>query len=324
MARDHIPGVSLATFDSHDHIKIRSYGIANLETNSKVTPHTVFRIASLSKQFNAYAALSECEEGKLSLSTTVSKFFPDVPPAFGAITIKDILGHRSGIADPAAAFDYAKDYTDQEYIDLLTSNPLVELPGSTYRYNNHAYSLLGLIVGRVAGSSLPEVVQSKIFGPLKMTDSRYYNMEDVVPNRADGYDWKDEHYVHRLELRPRIFAGSGGILTTISDMAKYEMALRHPGILSQRVLDQQWTPMFGGEKGYGAGWHVDLTDGQNLLTHTGTTFGFTSAYIRDRKANVTVLLMRNATGGKALDWANQILAILEKKLAPVLSSTSGD
>ncbi len=311
MEQDHVPGVCFALVFPGGEKIVRSYGYANLETQTPFTPQTAFRIASVSKQFCGYAALRAIEEGKLSLSDPVTKFYPDQPDSWKKITIKDLLGHRSGIAD-VSGFSFSTNYSEAQYLKLLGETDLAETPGETYRYNNHGYSVLGLIVGTVYGSSLPEVVKQNIFDPAGMTNTRYYDRDELVPNRADAYRWRNGKYTNPMPLRPDIFHGSGGIISTMEDMLKYDRALTKQEAISRNVLEQQWTPIFGSENGYGAGWFVSHPNGEKVITHTGGTWGFTTMFRRNLTTGESFIMFRNAEGGEQQEWMNEIIKLAKE------------
>lgn len=308
MAKDHIPGVCLAVVPPGGQAPIvRSYGYANLELQVPYSPKTVHRIASISKQFCAYAVLSLVREGKIAEEDPLSKYFPTGHPDWAKITIRQMLAHRSGLADPGEDFDYRKEYTPAEYVAVLAKRPVAEEPGSTYRYNNHAYALLGLLVGQVSGKSLDGFVKQHVFDPVGMTNTRYWRLDEVIPNRSDAYLWRDGAYVRPLMIRPRIFHGSGGILSTMEDMLKYEHALRKEEALDREVLHRQRKTYNGDESGYGAGWNVAKPEGKLVMRHSGSTFGFMTYYMREVDEGWTVLLFRNGGQGDSAAWANEIL-----------------
>lgn len=306
MVENPTPGVALAIVGPDGRADVRTYGIANFESGEPVVPQTVFRIASLSKQFCAYTALKLQEEGRLSLNDPVTKTFPELPAPFQTVTIKDLIGHRSGIADPEADFSYRTEYSDEAYIRLLAQRPLAEAPGSTYRYNNHAYSLLGLLVGKVDGSSLPALVKRLVFDPVGMQDTRYYTDTEIVPRRAQGYQGSPGNWQRRLVVRPRIFHGSGGILSTVQDLVKYEQELRNPAALSPTVLQQQRTPLFGEESGYGGGWQISKSPEGHHQHHSGSSFGFTSYFFRDLGQKTTYIILRNSQSGNLREWVDAL------------------
>lgn len=308
MKKDHIPGVCVAIMPPGKPADVRAYGDANLETLTPFRSKTVFRIASLSKQFCAYAVLKMVKEGKLSLTDNLLKFFPKGHADWSKITIRHMLAHRSGIAEPGNAFNYRAEYSPEAYVDVLSKLPLAEEPGATYRYNNHGYALLGLIVGQVSKSSLPAVVSKSIFEPLGMKDARYYTMEDIIPNRGEAYRWSEGKYVRPLMIRPSIFHGSGGILMSMDDMVKYEEGLRK-SLLDPEILRQQRTTYDGKDRGYGAGWFMSKPGGKVVAVHTGGTFGFTSAFVRQIDEGWTIILFRNSEGGEVDEWADEILKL---------------
>lgn len=302
MQEDHVPGCALAIVDPSGQVEKRAYGVSNLELDTPFRTDSVFRIASLSKQFCAYAVLSLAREGKLSLTDSIRKHLPEAPESWEGITIQHMLSHMSGIADPGYAFDYAAEYTVEQYVEILARKPLAEEPGTHYRYNNHAYALLGQIVGRLSGGTLAQYVSEKVFKSVGMKDTRYYDPEEIVKGRVDSYRWRNERLIKPLELRPQVFAGSGGILSTIDDMTRYELALRKKDVLDGSILAQQWKDQTGIGAKYGFGWHLDA----DALRHTGTTFGFTSCFLR-RNDGWTVIVFKNSDGGESVAWARSIL-----------------
>jgi len=308
MAKDHIPGVCLAVVPPGGEAPIvRSYGYANLELKVPYSPQTVHRIASISKQFCAYAILKLVKEGKIGEEDPLSKYFPNGHADWKHITIRQMLAHRSGIADPEGDFDYRKEYTPAEYVAVLAKRPVAEEPGTTYRYNNHAYALLGLIAGQVSGKGLDGFVKEQVFDPVGMSNTRYWRLEDVIPNRSDSYLWQEGEFVRPLMIRPRIFHGSGGILSTMEDMLKYEHALRKEEVLDRDVLLRQRKTFNGEESGYGAGWGVSKPNGKAVMSHSGSTFGFMTYYLREIEEGWTVILFRNGGQGDSAEWAREIL-----------------
>lgn len=312
MEKDHVPGVGLAIVRPDGTADIRGYGVATLEYNVPFTGQTVQRIASISKQFCAYAVLKLAKEGKLSLDDNLRKFFPKGPEAWSKITIRQMLAHRSGIAEPGTAFEYRREYTSDEFVGVLSRKPLAEEPGTTYRYNNHAYGLLGLVVGIASGEPLETYVKKQVFEPLGMTATHYWDIEQIVPNRAAGYRWRDGKFTVPLTLRPRVFHGSGGILSNLEDMVKYELELRKPKVLDQGLLDQQWTVFGGGDRGYGFGWQVDRRSGKLVVSHTGGTFGYTSVIHREVTEGWTVILFRNSQTTEVAAWGAEVLKLAKQ------------
>lgn len=305
MAQDNLPGVAFAVIDPSGKAATREYGFANLETQSKFTINSVHRIASLSKQMCSYVALTLVKEGRLSLDDEVLKWFPQGPAHWKGIKVRHLMGHTSGIPDPEG-FEYTTDYTLDEYIALIGKAPLETNPGERFRYNNYAYGLLGALVGKAGGSSLPALAEKYIFEPLSMERTGYYQKGKIYPEEVIAYRWQEGKFVVPLRERPVLFHGSGGVHSTIADMVKYELAMRS-GKLDRSILAQQWTPSFPKTGIYGFGWYAD----KDAVRHTGTTFGYTSAYYRERPDGWSVIVFRNADSGSQMQMALDILKLYQ-------------
>lgn len=301
MEKDHLPGVVFAVVDPSGKVSYREYGVANRETGEKFTKDSVHRIASLSKQMCSYVVLNLVKEGKVSLDDEVLKWYPAGPESWKGMKVRHLMSHTSGIADPEG-FSYSKEYSAAEYVELLGKKPLDNPVGTKFRYNNYAYGLLGDLAGKAGGSPLPELAKKYIFDPVGMERTGYYKKDQKYPNEVFAYYWEKGEYVSALRVRPTLFHGSGGVHSSLSDMVKYELALRS-GKLDRGILEQQWTPQFPELSVYGFGWYAD----QGALRHTGTTFGFTSAFYRERPDGWSIILFRNSNTGSQMDMAVEIL-----------------
>src|SRR5690242_9342169 len=135
----------------------KGYGMADMELGVKVEPDMVFRLGSITKQFTAVSILMLAEQGKLSLSDDLTKFFPDYPTRGRTITVEHLLTHTSGIKSytsiPAWLSMWRRDMTVAELIDLFKNEPADFEPGTRWSYNNSGYILLGAIIEKVSGLS---------------------------------------------------------------------------------------------------------------------------------------------------------------------------
>jgi CubicO group peptidase (beta-lactamase class C family) len=230
MRARHLPGVSLAVVKDGRIVRAAGYGVASLELEAPATEKTVYEIGSISKQFAANAVLLLVEEGKVRLDDPISKYLTSTPPAWSGITVRHILTHTAGLADFDSGnigFSYRREYTEQEFVELLGKQPLAFQPGERWIYTN-AFPLLGVVVERASGRPYTDFVRSRIFVPLGMESARFKVPGDVVPQRADGYLYKDGVYRHGENLRPLIIAPNGGIMMNVVDFAKWDIAItRH-------------------------------------------------------------------------------------------------
>jgi len=298
MTEAHIPGMVVGVFRRGEPVSVRAYGQANLETKSPVTRQTVFRIASISKQFTASAVMMLVKEGKLRLEDPVRKHLVDAPDEWEPVTIRHMLTHTSGIPEPTG-FQYTGNYDARAYLALFRAKPLTAAPGEVYAYNNHAYAALSLVVANVAGKPMREFVSERILNPLEMNTARFFRLEDVVPNRADGSSFSSGRYVNRLMLRPEVFDGSGGLMMTIDDYGKWDRALWGDSLLDNGIKSQMWTPFklkSGRMTSYGFGWTITGTGATAAVSHNGSTFGFTSRVKRHLGPRLSVVIFQNGAG----------------------------
>jgi D-alanyl-D-alanine carboxypeptidase len=181
LARDFIatrgtPGLSLAVVRGSDTIVMTAYGVANVETKQPVTPATVFRIGSMTKQFTSALIMRQMERGKLSLDDEIAKYLPDVALRH-RVTIRQLLNHTSGVPNYTASAEWethqAEDVTPKQIVGFVAADTFDFAPGTKYRYSNTGYILLGMILEKVTGMSYPELVQRELFTPLGLRETTY-------------------------------------------------------------------------------------------------------------------------------------------------------
>ncbi|MBC8065101.1 MAG: beta-lactamase family protein [Chlorobia bacterium] len=318
MKASNSPGLALVVVKDGKVLKIGAYGIANLETGSDVRQETVFRVASMSKQFCSAAAMLLVQDGKWKLDDPISKYVGKSLEAWSKITLRHLLTHTSGMAEfaPSDGFGFRENPSGDRYIEMLAKHPLKFQPGEKYEYSNEGYSILGILVGKVAGKPLSEFVAERIFKPVGMANTSYYLLENLVPGRANGYVWDKDHHENAIPLRPYAMAGSGGIQSTVLDWVKWDLALHGESILSKGIKDQIWAPATlndGKPTTYGFGWSVRKVDGKLVVAHSGGTAGFTSNVVRHVDSKLTVVVFQNLQGGGAVRLSNDIAAWFLRK-----------
>ncbi|MCA9732755.1 beta-lactamase family protein, partial [candidate division KSB1 bacterium] len=231
-----IPGCLLAVVSKGKILHLRTYGMANVELAVPVTDSTVFEIGSISKQFVAAATLLLVEEKKLALDDPIQKYLSYLPGEWMGVTIRQLLTHTSGIPDyeEIRSYDvYRFRLTPEEVIRIANSRPMDFAPGTGRYYSNTGYFLLSMIVERVEGKPLGDVLQTRIFKPLKMTQTRLSDPEAIIHHRASGY-WvnKVNQLINRTATETSSTLGAGGLLSTVYDMANWDAALYGHELLS--------------------------------------------------------------------------------------------
>jgi D-alanyl-D-alanine carboxypeptidase len=310
MRQHHVPGVACLVCKDGQTVKTFYGGEANLEWNAPVGPGTVFEIGSISKQFAAASILLLAEQGKLSVDDNISKYLTNTPPAWAKIKIYHLLSHTSGIHsyDDMEGFELRQHLTQAQFISRLARHPLDFQPGEKWAYCNAGFSLLGYIVENVSGEEYLSFLKEHIFMPLGMTNSAFRDPVNVIPHRAAGYVFDHGKYYNRDYDLTDLFS-AGTIVSTVSDLAKWDSALMGGGVLNESSRQLWWTPARlndgrpvpvsrDGSRTYGFGWFLQTLDGHKNIGHTGVTSGFSAAnelYPDDR---LFVIVLSNTDEGK--------------------------
>ncbi len=193
MKLQHIPGLSLAVIKNGKLLRTAGYGLANVELNVPVTPQTIFQSGSIGKMFTAALVLLLLDDGRIVLDSPIHRYLPDTPRTWRKITIRQLLTHTSGLADPYSKINFRKDYTDKELLKLEGTIPLLFEPGTKWSYSNMGYHVLGFICNWISRRFYGDQLKERIFGPAGMATTRVISECDIVPYRADGYEylWAD-------------------------------------------------------------------------------------------------------------------------------------
>lgn len=292
MQKQRIPGLSLAVIKDGQIVKSQGYGLANVELNVPATPQTVYKIASVSKQFIAAGILLLVQENKISLDDKISKFLEGTPDNWKEITIRHLLTHTSGIVREAPGFDPFKIQNNADVIKTAYSLPLNFAPGERFEYSNTGYFALAEIIRQSSGKPWEDYLSEQVFKPLDMSSTRTTTMTEIVQNRANGYIWRNDKLQNAdvfIALRP-----SGAFLSSVVDLAKWDAALYNDKILNQSLRNEMWSPAKlnnGKTNDYGFGWYLDKLSGHKLVRHGGSLPGFRAEFVRfvDDKISIAIL-----------------------------------
>lgn len=235
------------------------YGLADRENSVPNKPATRFRIASISKQFTAVLILQLVEAGKLNLDAPISRYLPFYPKPWGNnITIHHLLTHTSGLpeyTEKAGFFDEIskRSYTHQEFIKQFCSDSLLTAPGTTYKYCNTGYYILGAIIEAITGKSYAEVLQTKILNVAGMQHTGMETNDTLIFDRARGYNYRDSTYFNAeyIDMLSSIFS-AGGLYSTIRDLWLWNKALFNDKLISKASRNKMMQPYMAGY-GYGIG-----------------------------------------------------------------------
>lgn len=260
-------------------IKIKqTSGFSDLQTEKRVTEHTNFRMASVSKQFTAACIIILKNSGKLNYDDPLSKFFPDFKTG-NKVTIKHLLTHSSGLIDyenliPESQKEQISDADVLNWVGKVDS--LFFEPGTNFRYSNGGFCILSKIVEKVSGQTFSEFMAENIFKPLKMNNSYLFEKGSSMPNRAMGYAKNESgEIIFSDQSITSATKGDGCIYTNLVDYLKWLSALTEKQLFDIQKEMQEVNFSIPSQAGlsYGLGWFNIL--GKELY-HTGSTCGFSN------------------------------------------------
>lgn len=304
MDRQHIPGLALLVTRDGKIVRAEGFGLANFELQVPVKPETIFQSGSMGKQFTATAVMMLVEEGKIGLDDPLTKYFPEAPPSWKNVTIRELLSHTGGFGDYPKNFNFRKDWTEPQLTKLVESIPLAYPPGTKWEYSNLGYLTLGILIHRVTGEFYGDFLQKRIFQPLGMQTTRIISEADIIPNRAAGYrlvkgELKNQEWVASAMNT----TADGSLYFSIVDLSKWDSALYEGKLLKPSSFDLMWTPVKlkngqPNKAGYGFGWFIEQRNGHRCIHHDGSWQGFETAIDRYVDDRLSVVALTNLAGAK--------------------------
>ncbi|MFZ6014506.1 MAG: serine hydrolase [Bacteroidota bacterium] len=292
----------------------KAFGYRNYDTQEKLDNNSMFELASVSKQFTAMSILILKEKGKLKLTDSLRKFFPELP--YHNITVQHLLTHTSGLPDYMNAmvpkWDHKKIAFNNDVIKFLAAEkiPIDFKPGQKFEYSNTGYQLLASIVEKVSGQTFQDFLQQNIFKPLDMQRSRIYNTrrstKEVIPNYAYGYTYSDslKKYILPDVLPERdivIFLdgiqGDGVVNSTTGDLLKWTHALKGNKLLSAATQQAMFSPQSvidsATKFSYGYGVFMGENRHGKFISHSGGWPGYITNVVLYPKEGVTLIVLSN-------------------------------
>ena len=304
----------------------KGYGLRKIKGRAPITPHTDFRLASVTKQFTAMSVMLLERDGKLRYESALTEIFPDFPAYGKAITIRHLLTHTSGLPDYEDLMDQeekshgkrwspAHQIQDEEVLALLEKQTRGKFaPGTSWAYSNSGYVVLGLIVAKASGVSYPEFLKRRIFDPLHMQNTLAYQRGSKgIPRRAFGHSRERGKLILSDQSSTSATLGDGGVYSNLEDLSKWDEALGKHTLLSATKMQAALTPVKladgrephwpaqpdgdnlapGKPVSYGFGWFLDSYPGHPRMWHSGTTIGFRNVIERFTTDHLTIVILSN-------------------------------
>jgi CubicO group peptidase (beta-lactamase class C family) len=277
-----IPGMAVAVLKGDSILVNAGLGYADLEHQIKVTPHTSFRVASVTKTFSSTLLLQLAEQGKINLDSPINHYGIDLGNP--AITVRQLLTHTSE-----------------------------GVPGTNFQYNGYRFGLLGPIMEKASGQFFYDLLLDNIIVPLNMYSTapgisldEYYQsihrnnklrpyFDTAFANLARPYALDADGKVV-LSTYQNEFGAFGGMVTTVNDLLKYSKAIDENRFVSAETQRQIFTPnQTTGHKitPYGLGWFVQQYGGFDFYWHYGQTRGESALFVKVPTLKLTLVILCN-------------------------------
>jgi CubicO group peptidase (beta-lactamase class C family) len=319
-----VPGAAVSVMKDNKILLKKGYGSANLEYNEPITPSTVFHIASVSKQFTAFAILLLEQDGKLSLDDDIRKYIPEMPDFGKTITLRHLATHNSGLRDQwellAMAGWRLDDVITKEHILKMVSRQreLNFNPGDEHLYCNTGFTLLAEVVARVSGKTFAEFTHDRIFVPLGMNHTLFYDdHEKIVKNRA--YSFSQDGGDYKKSVLSYANVGATSLFTTVEDMCLWAMNFDNPKVGTPALIRKMNTRAVlnsGDSISYALGQDKGEYKGLKFICHGGADAGYRTFFIRIPEQHFAVTVFSNFANFSPDSKAFKIIDIyLKDKLA---------
>lgn len=296
-----IPGLSVAVVKDQTLILAQGLGIADLEKETPATAETPYNIASVSKPISAVVALKLAEAGVLNLDRPIAEY-----SQWGEFC-KDFT------AEPSL---FSRDLRCEPPVHTLRhllSHTATGVPGERFSYNPIVYSWASRPLMALTEKPFSSLVDQYVFQPAKMTRSARKHRDLPLPADLEAAlappHRKDEagRMVRAPALQPQGDGAAGGVISTVLDLAKFDMALDRGELISAKSRELMMTPVRssqGQAQPYGLGWFVEDYEGHRLVWHSGLwENAYSALYLKVPEKSVTLILLANSDG---IWWDNAL------------------
>ncbi|NYI58348.1 serine hydrolase domain-containing protein [Cellulomonas soli] len=334
-AHQRVPGVQVAIRSEGELVLDLAVGVADVTTGEPLRTDHLFRIASHSKTFTATAILQLVEQGRLRLDDPVGSYVPELADGgspVAAVTVRELLGHQGGVirdGDQADFWQLEYPFPDRATLlaDVLAHGHVHER-NEHFKYSNVGYSLLGLVIEAVTGTTFAEHLHTAVVAPLGVT----HTGAELDPARAGEYaaghtglllGAVDRETIEHVDTRA--MAAATGFYSTAADLTVYGSAhcLGDTRLLSddsKRIMQRLESVVSqddGTEIGrYGVGIELKTVGKRALVGHSGGYPGHITRTYIDPKAKLVVSVLTNAVDGPADQIAVGLLALVDLALNP--------
>lgn len=326
MDSSNTPGCAISVMEVGAPVYRRGYGMANLEYGIPITPASIFHVASVSKQFTAFAVSLLVAEGEVSWEDDIREYVPEVPDFGETITLRQLANHTSGIRDQwsllgMAGWRFEADVITQgDVLEITSRQTALNFPvGGQYLYSNTGFTLLAVVVERVSGQTLKEFTQERIFEPLGMAGTHFHDDHNtIVPNRAHAYA-PLQAGGYRISNPDFDVVGATSLHTTVEDMARWDRnfyTAEVGGAEVVREMHRRGILRSGDTISYALGLSHGSYRGLPTVGHGGADAGYRSQFLRFPEQDLSLAVLCNFPSSSPGTLARRVADIVLEPAFP--------
>lgn len=318
------PGLQIAIAVAGEISVSRAYGVANIETRTAMTEHSVFRIASITKQFTAAALIKLAATGRVDLNAPVARYLPFME-RLEAISPLELMHHTAGLHsdESGAPTRYGAAASQIALAEEIAgqSEPFDFPPGTAWLYSNANYIMLGAIIEAVTNTPFSQAMGELVCAPLGLRSTNVDHTSDIVAYRVNGYTpaaGADGQFANAALLEISDAGGAGSMRSTAADLCRWHAGLLGGRLFGPTDIELMLAPgrlrdgrMSGanrfsaedaryGDVQYACGLLVSpSSDAQRSILHYGYINGFACALQTYLEAQITMAVLCNGDVGPA-------------------------
>ncbi|TBW28289.1 serine hydrolase [Gramella sp. KN1008] len=286
--------LTLAKNDKVLYTRTIGYSEIKEDKSSPLNSTTKFRVGSVTKMFTAVMIFQLIEEGSLKLADKLDKYVPQIPNS-DKISIRDILSHTSGIhditADPKLRPERTASISKEEMLNIISKAESDFEPGTKFSYSNSGYFVLGYLLEKVTDKSYEENLMERIIEKVGLENS-YVASGVTDPDKNESYSYmRFDNWRQVPATHWSILFGSGSLVSTPDDMARFIQALFNHKLVSQESLSHMKTIQ---KEGYGMGMETFIFGDRIYFGHTGGIDGFGSWLAYQPEEKLAIAYVANA------------------------------
>lgn len=317
MAKERIPGMQIAVIKDDRVVLSETYGWANVENRVPATSTTLFPINSATKSFTGVAMMQLAEAGLVDLDAPISHYLGDLPEAWRAIRVRQLLAHTSGLPDILDEQGLLGGGTEVDAWKAVQRLPMGAAAGEQFSYNQTNYVLLAQIIAKQSKMPYEQYVATRQFAPAHMARATFGDSYDLLADAATMYSYiprktdapgatqRLSHWFY--DMPPELWSG-GGILTTADDVAHWLISVTKGDLISKAGVRAMWMPEklnSGADGDWAAGWHVLKTTPMRELAGMG---GARAAFVVYPDERLAIVVLTNLVGSNPQNFIPGIAA----------------